>query len=99
MRCVIFLLFLLPAILSAQNIRWSKDGNAYYKTESGEIFRHDLPANTRTIFLSRADLTPANDNQSLKVRNFTLSEDGNLVLIYTNSKKVWRLDTEGDYWV
>ncbi len=28
-----------------------------------------------------------------------MSDDGTKALIYTNTKKVWRLDTEGDYWV
>ncbi|WP_299289193.1 S9 family peptidase, partial [uncultured Mucilaginibacter sp.] len=35
----------------------------------------------------------------LAVRSFTFSDDGKKVLIYTNSKKVWRYDTRGDYWV
>ena len=36
---------------------------------------------------------------ALKVRNFFFSDDGKKILIYTNSKKVWRYDTRGDYWV
>lgn len=96
---LLLLLFFLPSFLFSQNIRWAKDGNAYYRDEAGEVNRYDLPANTKTTFLSKADLTPAGQTESLKVRNFLLSDDGNLVLIYTNSKKVWRYDTQGDYWV
>ncbi len=77
----------------------AKDGNAYFKVEAGEINTYVLPANTKATFLSKADLTPAGLTESLKVRSFTFSEDGTRVLIYTNTKKVWRLDTEGDYWV
>jgi dipeptidyl-peptidase 4 len=33
------------------------------------------------------------------VKNYTFSTDQNKVLIFTNSKRVWREDTRGDYWV
>ena len=96
---VLMFFFFLPAFLFSQNIRWAKDGNAYYRNEAGEVNRYELPANTKTTFLSKTDLTPSGQTESLKVRNFLLSDDGNLVLIYTNSKKVWRYETQGDYWV
>ncbi len=99
MKRVILLLIFIPCLLSAQNIRWTKDGNAYYKIEAGEINRYELPANTKSLFLSKADLIPTGQTESLKVRSFSLSDDDSQVLIYTNSRKVWRLDTEGDYWV
>ncbi|GHN01120.1 peptidase S9 [Cytophagales bacterium WSM2-2] len=85
--------------MSGQNIRWAKDGNAYYRNEAGEVNRYELPANTKTVFLSKAELTPSGQTEALRVRNFVLSDDGNQVLIYTNTKRVWRLDTQGDYWV
>ena len=33
------------------------------------------------------------------MENFTFSTDGQRVLLYTNSKRVWRQNTKGDYWV
>jgi dipeptidyl-peptidase-4 len=98
MKRTLLLILFLPTLLFGQ-LRWSKDGNAYYKNEDGEVNRYDLPANTKTTFLSKADLTPAGQSQPLEVRNFLLSTDNSLILIYTNSKKVWRYDTQGDYWV
>jgi dipeptidyl-peptidase-4 len=98
-RLIALFLFLIPGFLFAQNIRWSKDGSSYFKIEAGEINKYALPANTKTTFLSKADITPAGQAKSLTVRSFSLSEDGTQVLIYTNTRKVWRLDTEGDYWV
>lgn len=99
MKRALLILFFVPVLLFGQGIRWTKDGNAYYRNEAGEVNRYDLPANTKTAFLSKADLTPSGQSEALKVRSFNVSDDGNLVLIYTNSKKVWRLDTQGDYWV
>src|SRR6267154_1657191 len=98
MKRILLLVLFLPT-LAFCHLRWAKDGNAYYRNEAGEVNRYDLPADTKTTFLSKADLTPAGQTESLKVRSFVLSDDGNLVLIYTNTKKVWRLDTQGDYWV
>lgn len=99
MKRLIFLLLLVPCVVFAQNIRWAKDGSSYFKNEGGEINKYTLPANTKTTFLAKADLTPSGQSKSLSVRSFSISEDGTQVLIYTNSRKVWRLDSEGDYWV
>jgi len=99
MRRILLVLLFIPFLISAQNIRWAKDGNSYFKIEEGEINSYLLPANTKSTFLSKTDLTPDGKTASLNVRSFYLSDDGTKVLIYTNTKKVWRLDTEGDYWV
>src|SRR5579859_2238679 len=99
MKRLFFLLLFIPCLISAQGVRWAKDGNSYFRNEAGEINRYTLPDHAKTLFLSKADLTPSGRTESLKVRSFLLSEDGTQVLIYTNTKKVWRLDTEGDYWV
>jgi dipeptidyl-peptidase-4 len=80
-------------------IKWSPDGNAYYRIESNEIIQYDLPANTRSTFIGKQDLTPARDAKPLLVRAFYFSGDRQKLLIYTNTKKVWRADTRGDYWV
>ncbi len=81
-----------------QSINWTKDGTGYYQTQGGEITQITLPKGDRKIVVSRELLvTPA--GEPIRVRSFQLSEDGNKALIYTNSKKVWRYDTRGDYWV
>src|SRR6185312_9660815 len=43
-------------------------------------------------------LTP-NGQPPLTVASFTLSDDGQKALIFTNTKRVWRYNTRGDYWV
>ena len=44
-------------------------------------------------------LIPAGATAPLSIQGYEFSSDGKRVLIYTNSKKVWRLNTRGDYWV
>lgn len=80
-------------------VHWTKDGNGYYTSDSTGIARYDLPAMIRTLVVPREWLTPPDSGKPLAVRNFSFSDDGNRVLIYTNSKRVWRYDTRGDYWV
>ncbi len=90
------LVFIIPT--QAQQIHWSDDGNSYYKVENNSIVRYDLPANTPTTLISADMLTPEN-GEPLAVWDFTFSPDKQKMLIYTNGKKVWRLPTQGDYWV
>jgi len=80
-------------------INWTKDGNGYYQNSGGEIISVTLPKNEKTTIISRALLTPANSANPISVRSFQLSDDGKKALIYTNTKRVWRQDSRGDYWV
>ncbi|MEQ1585878.1 MAG: DPP IV N-terminal domain-containing protein [Cyclobacteriaceae bacterium] len=98
-KIILVFVLIIPIWASGQSIRWAKDGNSYYRIEAGEINRYDLPANTKNIFVAKANLTPSGRDQSLAVRNFSFSEDQSKLLIFTNTRKVWRLDTRGDYWV
>ncbi|UAY56412.1 S9 family peptidase [Arachidicoccus terrestris] len=79
--------------------KWSKDGNQYYTIQSGEIVRVNMPDQTTTTLLTKADLTTQSMHRQVQPEDFSISEDGNKVLIYTNTKKVWRYHTRGDYWV
>ncbi len=102
MKNKIFLLFnfiLLSTFAQAQQIRWTKDGNAYTRTEGSEVVAYTLPTQQKTGLITKAQLTPKGVEKPLNVRNYALSDDGSKALIYTNTKKVWRYDTRGDYWV
>lgn len=99
-RLLCFICLLLAVLITqAQGIRWTTDGNGYYRVEAGEVVQYTLPGNVKTVLVSKKDLTPADRTTALPVRNFSFSVDGKKALIYTNTKKVWRLDTRGDYWV
>ncbi|MFN0257710.1 S9 family peptidase [Pedobacter ureilyticus] len=80
-------------------INWTKDGNSYYQNIGGEIVTITLPKNDRKTIISRELLTPAGTSSPLRVRSFQLNDDGTKALIYTNTKRVWRQDSRGDYWV
>ena len=82
---------------TAQSVNWAKDGNSYYQNISGEIVKITLPKGDRSTVIGMDLLSSSGKN--IRVRSFQLSDDGTKALIYTNSKRVWRYDTRGDYWV
>lgn len=99
MKRIFILLFFVPVVLIGQGqLKWSADGQAYYQTESNEIVRYSMPAQVRQVVVTKAELTPPG-SQPLKIRNFQFSADDQLLLLFANTKKVWRLDTRGDYWI
>ncbi|MFT5143591.1 MAG: dipeptidyl-peptidase-4 [Rhodothermales bacterium] len=84
--------------------RWLADGSGYTTVEQDadgarEIVRYDPASGERTVLVSGADLTPTGATTPIPVENYAWSDDGTKMLIYTNSKRVWRLNTRGDYWV
>jgi dipeptidyl-peptidase-4 len=80
--------------------QWTKDGYGYFQVRQDEIVELDVrQADKSRTVLSKQQLTPQGQTTPLRVRRFALSDDGKLVLLNTNTKKVWRYDTRGDYWV
>jgi dipeptidyl-peptidase 4 len=102
-RFMICLFFTITALSgSAQlydRMTWGKDGNRFYANEESAIIEYTLTDGSRKILVSTQQLTPAGKTQALEIKNFFFSADFKKLLIFTNSKKVWRYETRGDYWV
>ncbi len=98
-----FLLFV--SILNIHNVaaqgglNWTPDGTGYYTIQSGEIVQITLPAQVKTVLFDKKSLTPTDSTASLVPASFTYSEDRSKLLLFTNTRKVWRYNTRGDYWV
>jgi dipeptidyl-peptidase-4 len=83
---------------SKEDIHWSTSGNSFYDVELGSLYEYMLPSFEKKKIVDSMHLIPKGQNRALQVKSFSFSEDGKTVLIYTNSKKVWRRETRGDYW-
>lgn len=87
------------------NPRWLDDSTytmlepAKAPATGRDIVRYDAGSGRRTILFPSTTLVPTGRTAPLAVESFRISPDGKLVLIFTNSKRVWRLNTRGDYWV
>jgi dipeptidyl-peptidase-4 len=101
-RSAIFLLLIsiltLNTFAQGGGIKWSAEGDSYYRTESGEIVEYKLPQNTRTVLISKAQLSLPG-GKTLSPASYVFSADKQKLLLFTNTKKVWRLNTRGDYYV
>jgi dipeptidyl-peptidase-4 len=93
---------------------WVDDGAAYLTLEASEatsasatsattdlkdIVRYDTATGKREVLVSAATLLPSGAAAPLRIERYAFSADKTRVLVYTNSKKVWRQNTRGDYWV
>jgi dipeptidyl-peptidase 4 len=97
---IVAILFVLFSFAQPQKgTKWAKDGNSYFANENGEIVQYDLPSFSKKIIVSKQQITVKETSKPLAIKNFFFSADNKKVLIFTNSKKVWRYDTQGDYWV
>lgn len=79
--------------------RWIDKGAAYTTLEAKEIARYDTATGARTVLIAAAALTPPKASEPLSVDDYHWSEDAKQLLIFTNTKKVWRNNTRGDYWI
>ena len=64
-----------------------------------EIVKYDAVDGRRSVLVSLADLTPEGASNPLEIHDYSWSGDGTKLLIFTESQKVWRQNTRGDYYV
>ncbi len=86
--------------------RWLKNGNSFAKLEPSaslkgamDLVSYDIETNQRSVLLPAEKLIPKGASEPISVEGYEYSPDNRQMLIYTNSEKVWRLNTRGDYWV
>lgn len=86
--------------------RWLKGEDAYAKFEPSDkvkdamdLVRYQIDTEKRDVLISADRLIPSGETKPLALHGYDWSADGKRVLIYTNSQKVWRYNTRGDYWV
>ncbi len=84
---------------SAQKIIWTGDGQFQTRFNNGNIVRVDPRTETETVVLGKALLTPAGSTDGLVPQFYEFTGDNSKALIFTNTVKVWRYKTRGDYYV
>jgi dipeptidyl-peptidase-4 len=86
-------------------VRWMKDSKGYSTLEINEetgapdIFRYEARTGKRSVLVSSKQLIPEEKSDALQIADYVWSEDNTKLLIFTNTKRVWRYNTRGDYWV
>jgi dipeptidyl-peptidase-4 len=86
-------------------LRWMKDNKSYstveYNTAAGgsDIVRYDVVSGTHSTLINASQLVPAPGRKPISISDYEWSDDNSKLLLFNNTKKVWRYNTRGDYWV
>jgi len=82
-------------------IQWIENGNAYVtvddSADGNELIRWESATQAKSVFVPKSALQA--NGKVIEIESFSLSQDGSKVLIFTNSSRVWRSNTKGDFWV
>lgn len=91
---------------SLNAVKWQADGAGYLalepsasKRDAPDIVRYDAASGDRTILISAENLVPPGATAALAIEAFEPSPDNQKILLFTNTARVWRSNTRGDYWV
>jgi dipeptidyl-peptidase-4 len=79
--------------------QWSARGPAYFTFDKSGLVRNDPATGKTEVAVPTAALVPEGAKEPLAVDGYEFSADESRVLIFTNSRRVWRQNTRGDYWV
>ncbi len=86
-------------------LRWMKDNKSYSKLEYNttakgyDIVRYNVESGTKSVLVNASQLLPPGATKPLDIDDYIWSEDNSRLLIFTNTRKVWRYNTRGDYWM
>ena len=85
--------------------RWLESGDAYTTLEAApsgagtDIVRYDAETGRRTVLVPGSRLKPSGTAEPLEIEDYSWSPDAKRLLVFTNSQRVWRENTRGDFWV
>ncbi|HCR49735.1 MAG TPA: S9 family peptidase [Bacteroidetes bacterium] len=87
-------------------VRWMDGGTSYTTLErpaSGstgqDLVVYDTATGTRRILISAQTFIPKGSEKAIEIEDYEWSPDHKQMLLFTNSERVWRTNTRGDYWV
>lgn len=86
-------------------VNWYNNGEGYTTLEQSvdkhgkNIILYQIKSGDRKVLVSSSMLIHHSSDSNLKINNYQFTEDGNYLMIFTNTKQVWRNNTRGDYWV
>lgn len=87
------------------DIAWRDKGNSYSAVEPAadgkgmDLVVYETGSGKRAVAISANDLKPAGSKGPIEIQGYAWSDDTRKVLIFTDSQRVWRANTRGDYWV
>ena len=99
---IVILFICLAQFTLAQNrgrINWTANGNAYTKIKDGGIVKVDPKTDVEVIIVRKEQLTLPGATDAMLPQSYDFNSSNTKLLIFTNTAKVWRYNTRGDYWI
>ncbi|QDT52893.1 Prolyl tripeptidyl peptidase precursor [Caulifigura coniformis] len=90
---------------AAPRITWSKRRPGYYMFVSAkagvgrDLVYVDPASGEQEVILPGHGFIPPGQTQPIAIDGFEFSNDESKLLVFTNSRRVWRTNTRGDYYV
>ncbi|MGP1435851.1 MAG: S9 family peptidase [Phocaeicola sp.] len=86
------------------SVNWMVDGERYWKWERNanggfDVVAYKAKDNSKEVLIPAKMLVNPKTGKPMTVRNIVFNKENTKALVYTNSKRVWRYDTRGDYYV
>ncbi len=86
--------------------RWMSDGGSYTTVEPNpevkggrDLVLYRAESGAREVLVSATKLVPEGGERPLAIEDYAWSPDGKVLIVFTNSKRVWRQNTRGDFWI
>ncbi|GAA4302375.1 S9 family peptidase [Compostibacter hankyongensis] len=95
----------VPDLGSLDDVQWEKTGHLFTRLEKlaaggYEIAQYDPEKDlARQVLVSSASLKPAGIADPIAAESYTWYPEQGKLLIFNNSKRVWRGRTRGDFWL
>jgi dipeptidyl-peptidase-4 len=67
--------------------------------QGADLVRVDAATGRRSVLIPASKFVPAGGNAPLEIEDYDWSTDHQRLLVFTNSARVWRANTRGDFWV
>ena len=87
------------AQIPGRQMHWSADGNAYATADSNGLTTTHVRTGRKTTLIAKEKLHRPGSAQVMSVTDFAFTPDSTRVLIFTNTARVWRYNTRGDYYL
>jgi len=86
--------------------RWHDKLSGYTSVEPAQhlaggrdIVLYSPTSGKRDVLVDARSLIPKGAEEPLEIEDYQWSPDGKQLMVFTNSQRVWRQNTRGDYWI
>jgi dipeptidyl-peptidase 4 len=87
------------------SLNWLETGSRYMRFEPAkaghgrDLLLTDAETGQSRVWIPGHRFIPPGQESALEIESYQFSSDRSRMLIYTNSRRVWRANTRGDYWL